>query len=251
MKMRKWMFTSIGVAVLFAGISSFLQAASDGAGKKTYDTYCKICHGEKGLGDGTAGKALKPTPFDFTDRESMRRFSDDYLKMVITRGKKEALVKPGKGYSPLIMPGFEKELSKAQVKSLIKMVRAIQKDKPVNLAKDEKFQSQFQTEYQLYIKKCARCHGDNAEGNGPDTQTKEKQPPFMPLPPDWRNDQRMKRYTDDILEELIEKGITEAMKKGYFTMVGFGASVKESDLPALIAYLRSFSAPPPSAAKGK
>jgi len=246
MKIRKWMSIPVGVVLLLTGTSSLLLAASDGAGKKTYDTYCKICHGEKGLGDGVAGKALKPLPFDFTDRESMQRFTDDYLKAVIIKGKRNALENPGKGYSPLIMPGFEKELSKSQIQSLIKMVRAIQKDKPKDLAKDEKFQSQFQTEYKIYIEKCARCHGNNAEGNGPDTQAKEKQPPFMPLPPDWRNDRRMKRYTDDLLEELIQKGIVEAMKKGFFTMVGFSASVKESDLPALIAYLRSFSAPPPT-----
>jgi len=35
-------------------------------GKKLFATYCAICHGEKGKGDGIAGAALNPKPSNLT-----------------------------------------------------------------------------------------------------------------------------------------------------------------------------------------
>ncbi len=35
-------------------------------GKKMYNQFCSICHGDKGKGDGIAGVALTPKPGNFT-----------------------------------------------------------------------------------------------------------------------------------------------------------------------------------------
>lgn len=35
-------------------------------GKKLYNQFCSICHGDKGKGDGIAGVALTPKPGNFT-----------------------------------------------------------------------------------------------------------------------------------------------------------------------------------------
>lgn len=35
-------------------------------GAQVYSTYCALCHGAQGKGDGIAGKGLKPPPRDFT-----------------------------------------------------------------------------------------------------------------------------------------------------------------------------------------
>jgi mono/diheme cytochrome c family protein len=51
-------------------------------GKKTYQTYCIACHGEKGAGDGVAAAALNPRPKDFT----RRAFEKSYLKEILKSG---------------------------------------------------------------------------------------------------------------------------------------------------------------------
>ena len=38
-------------------------------GAQVYSTYCALCHGAKGIGDGIAGRGLKPPPRDFTKSE--------------------------------------------------------------------------------------------------------------------------------------------------------------------------------------
>lgn len=35
-------------------------------GKALYETYCSVCHGDKGMGDGPGGVSLNPQPRNFT-----------------------------------------------------------------------------------------------------------------------------------------------------------------------------------------
>ena len=42
-------------------------------GKKTFQTYCAACHGEKGKGDGPAAAALTPKPRNYTDTAFMTK----------------------------------------------------------------------------------------------------------------------------------------------------------------------------------
>lgn len=44
-------------------------------GKNLYKTQCASCHGENGLGDGTAGKGLVPAPRNFHEAEAMQLLS--------------------------------------------------------------------------------------------------------------------------------------------------------------------------------
>jgi cytochrome c oxidase cbb3-type subunit 2/cytochrome c oxidase cbb3-type subunit I/II len=58
------------------GIDSSLIAL----GKKTYQTYCISCHGEKGAGDGAAAAALNPRPKDFTRRVFEKSYFVETMK---------------------------------------------------------------------------------------------------------------------------------------------------------------------------
>lgn len=53
-------------------------------GKHIYDTYCEICHGGKGLGDGLVGKKYM-TPADLTS-DYVQKQPDGSLYFVITYG---------------------------------------------------------------------------------------------------------------------------------------------------------------------
>jgi high-affinity iron transporter len=88
------------------------------AGQKLYAKNCASCHGEKGLGDGEAGKNLDPKPADFTDPAKMLGSSPYNYFNTIRLGV------PGTG-----MPGFS-DLSDSQIWDLAFYVKSIgHKDK--------------------------------------------------------------------------------------------------------------------------
>ncbi len=55
-------------------------------GKKLFATYCAICHGEKGKGDGIAGAALNPKPSNLTTA-TFHTQSDGAIFWKITEGR--------------------------------------------------------------------------------------------------------------------------------------------------------------------
>ncbi len=54
------------------------------AGGLIYDVNCSPCHGEKGLGDGPAGKSLDPAPVNFYELNQL--VEEDYYYYVIREG---------------------------------------------------------------------------------------------------------------------------------------------------------------------
>ncbi len=61
--------------------------ASDSAkGQEVYNTYCALCHGPTGLGDGVGAAALDPKPRDLSSAEILQGYSDEYLRKVISEG---------------------------------------------------------------------------------------------------------------------------------------------------------------------
>ena len=62
------------------------RAQNAAEGQKLYMTYCSSCHGDKGRGDGAAGKALPVKPADHTDAKLMNSFSDEFLVTIISKG---------------------------------------------------------------------------------------------------------------------------------------------------------------------
>ncbi|MEQ9220265.1 MAG: cytochrome c [Cyclobacteriaceae bacterium] len=55
-------------------------------GKKLFATYCAICHGAKGRGDGAAGAALNPKPTNLTTA-TFHAQSDGAIFWKITEGR--------------------------------------------------------------------------------------------------------------------------------------------------------------------
>lgn len=55
-------------------------------GAEVYATYCALCHGASGRGDGVAGRGLKPPPRDFREGDWKYGGSSIDLFKVITQG---------------------------------------------------------------------------------------------------------------------------------------------------------------------
>lgn len=55
-------------------------------GEVIYVTFCSVCHGSQGKGDGVSSAALIPTPPDFTGSEFKESFDHGKIKKSILSG---------------------------------------------------------------------------------------------------------------------------------------------------------------------
>ena len=87
-------------------------------GKKIYlktakPMACSMCHGKKGDGGGKLGKALKPSPRDFTCAATMKKISAGQMFYIIKNGSK------GTG-----MVAHKKTLKDKEIWDVVKYVRS-------------------------------------------------------------------------------------------------------------------------------
>ena len=84
--LQRMSLLGLTLITLALGVSGLGRAQSAAEGQKLYMTYCSSCHGDKGRGDGAAGKALPVKPADHTDGKLMNSFSDEFLMTIISKG---------------------------------------------------------------------------------------------------------------------------------------------------------------------
>ncbi len=82
---------------------------------------CSHCHGDRGRGDGLAGKACKPPPADFQDAERLSELSDAEIYARLTHGK-----------DGTCMPSFKASLSDGDRLVLVRQVRRLAAPVPVS-----------------------------------------------------------------------------------------------------------------------
>jgi DMSO reductase family type II enzyme heme b subunit len=141
-------------------------------GKRLYEKYCMVCHGEKGNGKGPAARFLFPKPRDLTDGTFKVRStpsgeppSDDDILYTIKNGM------PGSS-----MPSLS-ELSDEEMETIVEYVkemgeiadepeRVIQPGIPPSVTPQLIAKGK-----EIYEKmKCWECHGHEGKGDGPKSQ---------------------------------------------------------------------------------
>ena len=85
------------------------------AGEALFKANCVPCHGDKGNGEGEAGKTLNPRPADFTDAKLMSLETDGTL-----------FWKMSKGRAP--MPSWEDDLKEEERWELVNYIRQLSKN---------------------------------------------------------------------------------------------------------------------------
>jgi mono/diheme cytochrome c family protein len=105
-----------GVEDKYKGLSNPLEATEDNIkkGKELYRTRCSMCHGEKGLGDVPAGRALSPPASNIAVVAGISEVTDAYLFWTISEG--------GVNLKTL-MPSFKDKLSEEDRWRVILYVR--------------------------------------------------------------------------------------------------------------------------------
>ena len=85
-------------------------------GSIAYRTYCVLCHGTGGKGNGRAAKLYTPRPADLT----VSPFNDQYKELIIRGGG------PSVGRSPF-MPPWGDELTDEQIRDVVAFLRELRK----------------------------------------------------------------------------------------------------------------------------
>ncbi|MBT3968262.1 MAG: c-type cytochrome [Gammaproteobacteria bacterium] len=188
-------------------------------GLKLYVSYCQLCHGTQGKGDGTLAKAMKIHPADLTT--TVRSRSDTILRKIIKGGEQTITGRDRHNLLSDAMPEWEKVFDDPQIESLIAYLRFLSRAKHELMGDPE-------AGYNLYQKYCQVCHGVEGDGDGIMTQL------IGMMPTDHTNPNETNRFTNQQLAQSILDG------KGRF-MPAWKGILKQPEVEALVSYIRLLS----------
>lgn len=189
-------------------------------GRRLYVSYCLLCHGTTGEGDGPLAKAMKISPADLTT--TVRSRSDTILKKIITGDGRQTIT--GRDRHNLLseaMPEWKGIFSELQIKALIAYVRFLGTKKHDLMGDPE-------VGMQLYQKYCQVCHGVEGDGDGIMTNL------IGVMPMDHTNPNE----TNSLENKDIVKSILDG--KGRY-MPAWRDILSQSDVEALVSYIRLLS----------
>jgi mono/diheme cytochrome c family protein len=223
--------------------------ATAATGEELYSTFCAVCHGPEGRGDGIAAPFGRVAPADFTRAQFKVRStpagslpSDADLTAVIRRGA------GGDG----AMPSFS-FLTGGDVDRLVARVKAFsprwqREPAPSEIVLPPRVQGDRLRGEQVYrASDCASCHGPSGEGNGPRATSLRDARGRPEMATDLTRPWTFKGGRDDLdLVRSVLTGFNGTTMPGYADQPAI-----ESRVWDLAAYLRSLQRPlsfPPAVA---
>jgi mono/diheme cytochrome c family protein len=114
---RHWTFMHQGIPEEYLRAANPFRPTDENiaAGRALYDAKCQSCHGETGLGDGTAGRSLSPSPALLAYLIQMPATVDSYLLWSISEGG--VAFRTG-------MPSFKAEIARDDIWRIVTFMRA-------------------------------------------------------------------------------------------------------------------------------
>jgi len=185
-------------------------------GYKVFNTYCFICHGVNGKGDGPLAKKLAKLPADLSDNARLSKKSDRDIYRVIEGTAPHGLSKS--------MPSWRTAVSPAQIKGLVAYIRYLHRGKHKLTGNPEKGKA-------IYDRSCAVCHGDDGEGDGVLTKV------FSLKPADHVNAKQMDSISNRVMVDIVTDG-----GKGKSMMPGWEGILTKKEIYDVVSYIRLLSA---------
>jgi len=189
-------------------------------GRKLFVSYCLLCHGPQGKGDGPLAKAMEISPANLTT--TVRSRSDTILKKIITGKGRQTIT--GRDRHNLLsdaMPEWGDIFDAAQLDSLIAYLRFMSNSK-FKLMGDPK------VGHEIYQKYCYVCHGVEGDGDGIMINL------IGISPMDHTNPNEANSLTNkDIINSVLNG-------KGRF-MPAWKGILTQEDAEALVSYIRLLS----------
>ena len=219
--MKVWIYLGV-IAVFYIFEISEVNANPPPAyeGRRLFVSYCQLCHGVGGKGDGPLAKAMKIEPADLTT--TVRSRSDTILRKIITGEGRQTIT--GRDRHNLLseaMPEWKDVFSDDQINALIAYLRFLSNKKHDLMGDPE-------VGMRLYAKYCQVCHGEEGDGNGIMTNL------IGITPMDHTNPNETNRLDNETLVKSILDG------KGRF-MPAWRGILSRSDVEALVSYIRLLS----------
>ncbi|MDH5639489.1 MAG: c-type cytochrome [Nitrospinota bacterium] len=178
-------------------------------GKRLFNSYCAVCHGNDGKGAGPLSAKLqtKNPPADLTGDKYQSKSVDDLLKII-------------QGYSRAdsAMPKWENVIPEGNMRALSEYVLSLTQT-DVRLRGDERLGRE------IFRLSCVACHGPQGDGGGVLAKLlKVKMINYKTKP--------LTSINDDELIKIITKG------KGEF-MPGWEGTLASEEVKDVAAYVRS------------
>ena len=208
------------ISLAAISLCNVASASSAYEGRGLYVSYCLLCHGTDGKGDGPLAKAMKITPADLST--TVRSRSDTILRKIITGEGRQTIT--GRDRHNLLsdaMPQWQDTFNEAQLDSLIAYLRFLSR-------KQHDLMGDPRTGQRLYQSYCRGCHGEEGEGDGIMTSL------LRINPMDHTNPNETNRLSNEQLVDAILEG------RGRY-MPGWKGILDQKDVEALVSYIRLLS----------
>ncbi len=220
MKMNKQTLIVICSFYIFTAPPMLAEPPPAYEGRKLYVSYCQLCHGINGKGNGSLARSMEIKPADLTT--TIRSRSDTILTKIITGEGKQTIT--GRNRHNLLsdkMPEWKNTFSKIQIDSLIAYLKFMGRSKHDLMGDPSVGQV-------LYSKYCNVCHGEEGEGDGVMTR-------LMGISP---MDHTNSNETEGLSNEELFASILDG--KGRF-MPAWRDILSQDDIGALVSYIRLLS----------
>ena len=211
-------------------------------GRFVYERHCQLCHGRRGDGRGKWAASLKPPPRSFRDAEFKYR-STQFGKLPVEAD----LIKTIRGGRSNTAMGMFDKLSDRQVNAVvayIKMFSSKWKDssrrssplrlpsEPDWLTKPNELVKAVQRGRSRFVSLCAPCHGEGADGTGPQAASLEDFKGRPMKPANLLSAHLRCGDGDEDLVRLIMTGMNGT------PMLGFADVLSGDEIWELVVYLK-------------
>lgn len=207
------------LSVIVMGLALEARADPPAAyeGRRLYVSYCQLCHGVDGEGDGPLAQTMGIEPANL--KTTVRSRSDTILTKIISgRGRQTITGRDRHNLISKAMPEWQSIFDNSRIKALIAYLRFLGSAKNSLMGDPE-------VGMKLYQKYCHVCHGKEGEGDGIMTALLELEPM------DHTNPAIMNDLSNEELISSIEKG------KGRY-MPAWKKILDRKEVEALVSYIR-------------